>query len=106
MLNINLTSWPDRWKKISDQLNAVGITNYERFNAVCPTVNNQINNNDAINFVNGICRDKDLFSGFTIDSYRNLNFDYIKTLDSASFLGFMKGAVGARYLLIRMRINK
>lgn len=33
---INLDSRPDRWEKIQEEFNRVGITNYERFSAIRP----------------------------------------------------------------------
>lgn len=94
---INLTSRKDRWNRISNHLDSIGIHNYERFNAIQPAYNNGITDSDILEFINSCGKSgKQLLKNIDINTYNKLTFEYAKSLNRTSQTNFIKGSVGCK----------
>jgi GR25 family glycosyltransferase involved in LPS biosynthesis len=94
---INLKSRQDRWNNIAKQLNILKINNYERFDAICPTYNHDIQDSDIINFFNEKGKKKvNLLNNYNYETYNNITFNYFNNFPNENKINMIKGIVGCK----------
>jgi len=90
---INLEHRADRYDIITQNLKHHDITNYIRFNAIKPTLNNY-SQEDLNNFITNQNTTCNFLLDYNYLSYNKLNFSYIKSTNG--YINYIRGIVGCK----------